>query len=229
MDLFFIQEKLRELLKEKVALGATQKQIAETLGIEQAHVSRFLNGRGNFRIPTLNQLLRFLQIDIEDLVPVEEMIRRVPMLDYSNSDYADVPVLKGRLGPGQPFPVEGRIAGYRAFLRSYVSKFHHPMMIAVGPKEEAMIPSIQPLDSVLLDMSPVKRKAPHLDRVYAVSLENGSGLRHCNVTGDSLLLVPENPRLGGGEPAEIRLEGKDILSIVKGEVVWVARELRGGT
>src|SRR5437870_2392418 len=134
MDLFAVQEKLRELLKEKVALGATQKQIAETLGIEQAHVSRFLNGRGNFRISTLNQLLPFLQIDMEDLVPMEEMIRRVPTLDYTNSDYADVPVLKGRLGPGQPFPVEGRIGGYRAFLRSFISRFHRPILIAAGPK-----------------------------------------------------------------------------------------------
>lgn len=226
MDLYAIQEKLRELLKEKVALGATQKEIAETLGIEQAHVSRFLNGRGNFRIATLNQLLGFLQIDIEDLVPVEEMIRRVPTLDYSNSDYADVPVLKGRLGAGQPFPVEGRIGGYRAFLRSYVSKFHRPMMIAVGPKEDTMLPSIQPLDAVLLDTSPAKRKAPRLDGIYAVSLGNDSGLRHCGLAGDSLLMVAENSRSRAGEPAEIHLEGKDILSIVKGEVVWVARELR---
>lgn len=225
MDLFAIQEKLRGLLKEKVALGATQTQIAETLGIEQAHVSRFLNGRGNFRISTLNQLLRFLQIDIEDLIPVEEMVRRVPLLDYANSDYADVPVLKGRIGPGQPFPFEGRIGDYRAFLRSFVGQFHHPILIVVGPKEEAMIPSIQPSDLVLLDTNPAKRKAPHLDRVYAVSLEHGSGLRHCGVAGDSLLLVSENPRWGGSKPAEIRLEGKDILSIVKGEVVWVAREL----
>ena len=212
-------------MKEKVALGATQKQIAEMLGIEQAHVSRFLNGRGNFKLPTLNQLLRFLQIDIEDLVPMEEMIRRVPTLDYANSDYADVPVLKGRLGPGQPFPVEVRISGYRAFLRSFSGKFHHPMLIAVGSKEEAMIPSIQPSDLVLLDTKPAKRKAPHLDSVYALSLGNGSGLRHCGLAGNSLLLVPENPRWRGSEAAEIRLEGIDITSIVKGEVVWVGREL----
>lgn len=225
MDLFTVQEKLRALLKERIALGATQKQVAEALGIEQAHVSRFLNGRGNFHLSTLNRLLRFLAIDLEDLVPVEEMIRRVPTLDYANSDYTDVPLLKGRLGPGQPFPVEGRIGGYRAFLRSFVSEFHRPVLLVVGPKEEAMIPAIQPLDLVLLDTHPAKRRAPRLDRIYAVALEGGSGLRHCGLTGSSVVLVGENPRGGETRPTEISLENVDILSVVRGEVVWIGREL----
>lgn len=225
MNLFAVQEKLRELLKEKIALGTTQKQVAEALDIEQAHVSRFLSGRGNFRLPTLNQLLRYLGADLEDLIPVEELIKRAPRLDYADSDYADVPMLKGKLGPGQPFPLDGKIGGYRAFLRSFVSEFRRPLLVAVSPREEAMVPSIQPLDLVLLNTDPAKRKAPRLDRVYAVSLEGGSGLRHCSVAGNSLLLVPENPRWREGRPTEIRLEGIDILSVVRGVVVWIGREL----
>ena len=225
MDLIAIQEKLRALLKERVALGATQKQIAEALGIEQAHVSRFLNSRSNFRLTMLNQLLLFLGIDIEDLIPVEEMLRRVPRLDYADSDYADIPLLKGKLGPGQPFPVEGRIAGYRAFLRTFVTEFHRPLLVPLGPKEEAMAPTIQPHDLVMLDTDPARRKAPQLDRIYAVSLESGSGLRHCGLVGNSLVLVAGSPRWPENRPQEISLEGLDILSVVRGEVVWVGREL----
>ena len=225
MDLLVVQEKLRELLKERIALGATQRQIAEALNIEQAHVSRFLNGRGNFRLATLNQLFRYLGIDLEDLVPVEEMMKRVPRLDYADSDYADIPLLKGKLGPGHAFPPEGRIEGYRAFLRSFISGFHRPLLIAVGAKEEAMIPSIQPLDLVLLDTNPAKRKAPRLNRIYAVSLEEGTGLRHCTLAGNSLVLMAENSRGREGKASEITLEEKDILSIVRGDIVWVGREL----
>jgi transcriptional regulator with XRE-family HTH domain len=225
LDLFTVQEKLRELLKERIALGATQRQIAEALDIEQAHVSRFLNGRGNFRIATLNLLFRYLGIDLEDLIPVEEMMKRVPRLDYANSDYADIPLLKGKLGPGHAFPPEGRIEGYRAFLRSFVRKFHRPVLIAVSAKEEAMIPTIQPLDVVLLDTDPDKRRAPQLDRIYAVSLEGGAGLRHCRLASNSLVLVAENPRWRESKATELSLGGKDILTIVRGEVVWVARTL----
>ena len=225
MDLFTVQEKLRQLLKERIALGSTQRQIAEALDIEQAHVSRFLNGRGNFRIATLNQLFRYLGIDLEDLVPVEEMMKRVPRLDYANSDYADIPLLKGKLGPGHAFPPEGRIEGYRAFLRSFVKEFHRPVLITVGAKEDAMIPSIQPLDMVLLDTDPAKRRAPQLDRIYAVSLAGGAGLRHCGLAGNSLVLVAENPSWREGKATEISLDEKDILTIVRGEVVWVGRKL----
>jgi transcriptional regulator with XRE-family HTH domain len=225
VDLFVVQEKLRTLLKERIALGTTQRQVAEALGIEQAHVSRFLNGRGNFHLSTLNQVLRFLDLDVEDLIPVEEMVRRVPTLDYANSDYTDVPVLKGKLGPGQPFPVEGKIGGYRAFLRSFVGEFQRPVLMHVGAKEEAMIPAIQPSDLVLLDTSPAKRKAPRLDRIYAVALENGSGLRHCGLAGSSVVLVGENPRAGENSPTEISLESVDILSVIRGEVVWISRGL----
>jgi len=225
MDLLTVQEKLRQLLKERIALGATQRQIAEALDIEQAHVSRFLNGRGNFRIATLNQLFRYLGIDLEDLISVEEMMKRVPRLDYANSDYADVPLLKGKLGPGHPFPPEGRIEGYRAFLRSFVSEFHRPLLIAVSSKEDAMVPAVQPLDFVLLDTNPARRRAPNLDRIYAVSLEGGAGLRHCGLAGNSLVLVAENPSWREGKAVEVSLEDKDILSIVRGEVVWISREL----
>jgi transcriptional regulator with XRE-family HTH domain len=229
MDLLAVQEKLRELLKERIALGATQRQIADALDMEQAHVSRFLNGRGNFRIGTLNQLFRFLNIDLEDLIPVEEMMKRVPRLDYANSDYADVPLLKGKLGPGHAFPPEGRIDGYRAFLRNFVRQIHKPLLIAVSAKEEAMVPTVQPLDYVLLDTNPARRRAPLLDRIYAVSLEGGASLRHCGLAGNSLVLIAENPSWREGKALEIPLEGKDILSIVRGEVVWIGRELpRGG-
>ena len=152
-------------------------------------------------------------------------MRRVPRLDYADSDYADIPLLKGKLGPGQAFPVEGRIAGYRAFLRNFVSALHRPLLVTVGPKEEAMIPVIQPLDLVLLDTDPAKRKAPRLDRIYAVALEGGTGLRHCGLAGSSLVFVPENPRAKELGPAELRLEGRDILTVVRGEVVWIGREL----
>lgn len=225
VDLLVVQEKLRELLKERIALGATQRQIAEALDIEQAHVSRFLNRRGNFRLSTLNQLLRYLGIDLEDLVPVEEMMKRVPRLDYADSDYADIPLLKGKLGPGQAFPPEGRIAGYRAFLRNFVSEFYRPVLMEVALKEEAMIPTVRPLDLVLLDTDPEKRKAPRLERIYAVSLEGGSGLRHCGRTGTSVLLVPDNPAWREGRPEEIRVGASEILSVIRGEVVWVGREL----
>ena len=156
---------------------------------------------------------------------MEEIIRRAPRLDYANSDYADVPLLKGKLGLGQPFPVEGRIAGYRAFLREFVSKFHRPLLVVVSPKEEAMVPTIRPLDLVLLDTDPEKRKTPELKHIYAVSVGGGSGLRHCGLAGSSLMLMPENPRWPESHPTEVRLEGLDILSIVRGRVVWTGREL----
>ena len=85
--------------------------------------------------------------------------------------------------------------------------------------------SIQPLDLVLLDTDPAKRKTPRLDRIYAVSLLSGSGLRRCGLAGTSLLMSSDNLRWRDSKPAEIRLEGIDILSIIRGEVVWVGREL----
>ena len=137
MDILLLQEEIRKLLKERIALGATQKQVADALNIEQAHVSRFLHGQGNFRLTTLSLLMRYLKVEVEDLISVEEIIRRAPRLDYSDSDYTDVPMLKGKLGPGQPFPVEGKIGGYRAFLRNFISVFHRPVLISVGPREDS--------------------------------------------------------------------------------------------
>ena len=64
-----------------------------------------------------------------------------------------------------------------------------------------------------------------MNRVYAVSFDDGSGLRHCGVAGDRVLLVPGNARSYESGPTELSIANVDILSVIRGEVVWVGREL----
>jgi hypothetical protein len=88
-----------------------------------------------------------------------------------------------------------------------------------------MLPTIQPNDLLLLDLSPERRRHPKMTRIYAVSLEEGGTVKRCEVVGRELVVMPENMQQRGFSPRTIPLTDRDLLEIIRGEVVWIGREL----
>jgi hypothetical protein len=49
--------------------------------------------------------------------------------------------------------------------------------------------------------------------------------KRCEVVGRELVVMPENMQQRGFSPTTIPLADRDILEIIRGEVVWIGREL----
>jgi SOS-response transcriptional repressor LexA len=138
---------------------------------------------------------------------------------------AEVPMLKGRIAAGQPFPVDARFSGSRVFTAEFLSHFTRPVLIKVGASEQSMMPTVQPNDLLLIDQSEERRRHPEFGRIYALSLEEGGTVKHCEVVENELVIVPENMQQRGFSPRTVSLERANILEIVRGQVVWIGREL----
>ena len=216
MNFTAVQKRLLEHLRGRVERGeTTESGLAAMLDYSQPQVHNVLKGERGLTPEFADRVLRVFGMEIEDLTPERN----------KNSRFREVRILKGQIAAGQPFPLEMNWAGTRVFTAEFLTRFREPILVKVGRSETSMLPTIQPNDLLLLDQSPERRRRPKMTRIYAVSLEEGGTVKRCEVVGKELVVMPENMQERGFSPRTIALSDRDILEIVRGEVVWIGREL----
>jgi len=219
MNFTAVQRQLLEHLRALVERGSTTESgLAKRLGYSQPQVHNVLKGERGLTPQFADTVLRVFDMQIEDLLPE-------PRQPRSDQRFREVRILKGHLAAGQPFPLEAIWSGSRVFTTEFLERYQDPMLVKVGKSETSMLPTIQPNDLLLLDQSPDRRARPKMTRIYAVSLEEGGTVKRCEVVGRELVVMPENMQQRGFSPRTIPLADRDILEIIRGEVVWIGREL----
>jgi transcriptional regulator with XRE-family HTH domain len=203
----------------------SERRLALETGFSQPHVHNVLKGARQLTPGVADRLMGRLGMGIEDLFEVPELERAMPYREFRDSPFREVPVLKGRIAAGQPFPVDARFAGTRAFTAEFLRQFTRPVLVKVGANEVSMVPSVCPNDLLLIDQSEEKRKKPEFARIYALSLEEGGTIKRCEIVEGELVIVPENMQQRGFSPRTISLQEANILDIIRGQVVWIGREL----
>jgi transcriptional regulator with XRE-family HTH domain len=214
------QQRLLDSLRTMVNQGnTTESALAERLGYSQPQVHNVLKGERGLTPEFADAALRVLNMQLEDLLPER--------FHSGNKDerFREVRILKGHIAAGQPFPLETVWSGSRVFTTEFLNRYHDPILVKVGKNETSMLPTIQPNDLLLLDQSPDRRRRPKMTHIYAVSLEEGGTVKRCEVVGRELVVMPENMQQRGFSPRTIPLADRDILDIIRGEVVWIGREL----
>jgi hypothetical protein len=211
-----LDRRLLEHLRGLVSRGdMTETGLAERLGYSQPHLHNVLKGDRGLGRDLADRALEAFDFQVEDLL---EQRQRDPR-------FREVRILKGQIAAGQPFPLEVNWAGTRVFTAEFLSRYKDPLLVKVGKTETSMLPTIQPSDLLLLDQSIERRSTPKMTRIYAVSLEEGGTVKRCEIVGKELVVMPENMQQHGFSPRTIPLADRDILEIIRGEVVWIGREL----
>ena len=226
MNFATLQKRLIFHLKTRVRRREmSERGLARLTGFSQPHIHNILKGVRQLTPDVADSILDRLEIEVEDLLGPEEIRRRLPQREFKASPFREVPVLKGRIAAGQPFPVETVWTASRVFTAEFLKRYANPVLVKVGPSETSMLPTIQPSDLLLLDQSPERRQRPRLNRIYALSLPEGGTVKRCHIVGREMLIIPENMQQRGFAPQTISLEDRNILEVVRGEVVWIGREL----
>jgi len=202
-------------------VDTTESGLAETLDYSQPQVHNVLKGERGLTPEFADRALAAFDMQVEDLLPGR------PQRDPK---FREVRILKGQIAAGQPFPLEMNWSGTRVFTAEFLGRYKDPMLVKVGRSETSMLPTIQPNDLLLLDQSPDRRRHPKMTRIYAVSLtqcdgDEGGTVKRCEVVGRELVVMPENMQQRGFSPRTLPLADRDILEIIRGEVVWIGREL----
>lgn len=221
-----IEERLLNNLRARVKRREiSERRLALQTGFSQPHIHNVLKGARQLTSDVADRLMTRLGIDLEDLFEISELERVLPHREFKDSAFREVPMLKGRIAAGQPFPVDARYAGTRAFTAEFLKQFVRPVLVKVGATEISMLPTIQPNDLLLIDQSEEKRRTPVFTKIYALNLDEGGTTKHCEIVNGELVIVPENLQQRGFSPRTVSLEDRNILDIVRGVVVWVGREM----
>jgi transcriptional regulator with XRE-family HTH domain len=221
-----IEERLLDNLRARVKRREiSERRLALQAGFSQPHIHNVLKGARQLTSEVADRLMERLGLDIEGLFETSELERVLPHREFKDSPFREVPMLKGRIAAGQPFPVDVRYAGTRAFTAEFLKQFVRPVLVKAGATEVSMLPTIQPNDLLLIDQSEEKRRHPVFGKIYALNLDEGGTTKHCEVVNGELVIVPENMQQRGFSPRTISLEEHNILDIVRGVVVWIGREL----
>lgn len=226
MNFSELEQRLLDNIRARVKKREiSERRLAINTGFSQPHIHNVLKGARQLTSEVADRVMSKLGIRIEDLFEVNELEKALPYREFRDSAFTEVPLLKGRIAAGQPFPVEARFSGSRAFTSEFVGHFANPVLIKVGASEISMLPVIQPNDLLLIDQDEEKRRKPLFSKIYALSLDEGGTIKHCEVVERELVVVPQNMQQRGFTPRTVSLEERNILDVVRGEVVWIGREL----
>ena len=77
MDFQELERRFIDNLKQRIRSGElTERGLARLAGISQPHVHNVLKGKRIFSLPTADQILRVLRLDLLDLISPEEIDRK---------------------------------------------------------------------------------------------------------------------------------------------------------
>lgn len=218
-----LADRLVRYLNELVRRGeVSERGLAKLSGYSQPHIHNVLHRVRALKISTADRLLETLGIPLTALFTQDELAGRA---ERSPSQGQPVALLQGPLGAGAPFPREMQRPTIQFLPGQTLEGLVNPVLAKLSPEERSAWPTLWPQDLLLLDRSPQRRKTPTLDWFYALEWQGGSYVCRCRRMGSTLLTITEHE--GSVEPpARIPAEPGELLSIVRGVVVWVSRDLR---
>ena len=120
-----------------------------------------------------------------------------------------------------------------AFQSDFVKKFTRPVCLRVGRHEDAMAPTIQSGDVVLIDQNITRRRKPRSGHLYAVSYgpltdKDGGALHRVELSGRTLVLNSDHPDKSAYPTRTFDITAAMLPDILLGEVVWISRTLPRG-
>lgn len=201
-----LQNRVRALVRERIEKGElTGTELANRIGLKQAHISNFLAERRGLSIEAMDRVMEVMQIDVRDLLPEER--RKMPQCQGTDSAFDSIPVvptealLQGDFGPGE-------IVEFLRFKKSFLRRIRPEManqrmswqrfVLIKTDKDsgEAMRPRLLPGATLLIDrhynsLRSYRRREANL---YVVKKGAACWVRYVELQGDQLTLRPENQK-----------------------------------
>jgi len=231
-----LQDRLRAHIRARIdRRELTGVMLSLQAGLQQGHLSNFLNARRGLSLESMDRLLDALQIGVLDLVDAQEIEQRV--LRPSATGLESVAVISvehaARLARFSPEQVGGTVNFRKAFLRRlrpndvcnrgdwlrFVSvKLDRKNVRAVFARSAAGATLL--VDRHYTSLDPYRRFQPNL---YAVRLHSRCAVGYVSLAGDHLVLRPRNPEL----PVELARinRARSYCDYIVGRVCHVAIEV----
>jgi len=221
--------------------NGNQKRMAETLGIQQPQLNKFLNRKSNLRINSLAEILDKIgaKIVFPDETPdisrevhfVKPRIVNAEEIGWPvDEDYLAVPLASMPVAAGPGIIPEEKIQSWVLVWRSHESVRHRSNLVAVeiGRDQRSMEPTLHPGDIVLIDRNDFIPKSPP-GNIYLVRFPGGDGEAGLSIKRvqlysknkqDLISFYSDNPQYPPDiYDLNVEYDG-DIKRAIVGRVVW---------
>ena len=149
--------------------------------------------------------------------------------------FVALPLLANPIAAGQPLaiapdPERDRTLSFR---ETVVRKFTRPICLRIGPREESMLPTLEPGDVVVIDQDPNRRRSPKAGHIYAVNFgplsgDDGGAAKRIELSGGMLVVTSDNMNKQEYPTQVFNVTDVNLLDALVGEVVWTGRYLGSG-
>lgn len=230
-----LQEKLRQVLWARIEAGElTGLKLAEQTGFQQAHISNFLNRKRGLSLAGMDKVLQVQHLSVLDLLDPAEVNRRASIPPPSEDEFENVLLVDPPTAATKPLitaeDVRDILKFKKAFLRRLRpepandrSEWHRFVLIKAAARDAmGMYPRLLPGSTLLIDrhynsLKPYRKGEASM---YAVQTEDGCTVRYVSVSGNHLVLRPNNPTYAV-EVIPIEM-GKTFADYIVGRVCHVA-------
>ena len=208
MRLQDLQDKLRAHIRARIDRGElTGTGLSREAGFQQGHLSNFLNARRGLSLESMDRLLDTLNIGVLDLADLKDIERRASH-PAGASGFESVAVVSGEQAARLPRFTPEQVRESRNFSKSFLRKLKPNdasnrsewlrfVLLQLDAKAAGgMFPHIPAGATLLVDrhynsLQPYRRLQPN---IYAVHAEARCLIGYVSVSGDHLVLRPQNPQ-----------------------------------
>jgi len=244
-----MQEALRREVRKRIDAGEmTGMALARRTRFTQAHISNFLNGKRGLKLSALDRMLKAIGMNVYDLLNPNELVKFAAVPPGADEEYADVPLVEGRIAAGSEVIVNEEVKEVLKFRRAFLGRIRADLaslpaagarkqwtrfvLIKVDQKEgHSMWPRLNPGSTLLIDRhyNSLAGYRKNDRNMYAVRKGDACTVKYVELVRqrgedgrDALVLRPHN----ADYPVEVLPieEGQTYADLVIGRVAHVSVE-----
>ncbi|HVO63383.1 MAG TPA: LexA family transcriptional regulator [Terriglobales bacterium] len=208
MTFQMLQHGLRKKLWEKIeSRGLTGTALASRAGLQQAHISNFLNGKRGLSLEAMDRVLAAENLSVLDLIDPEEINRRASIPTSEEAEFQNVPLVRTCRAAGEPRIARRTVWEILKFRSSFLNnlrascdearaQWERFVALRVDAREGmSMFPRLLPGATVLIDrhynsLEPYRRSEHNM---YVVRSPEHCSIRYIESVGGNIVLRPHNP------------------------------------
>ena len=208
MNFADLQNNLRKVLWWRIDnQSLTGMKLAQQIGVEQGHVSNFLNRKRGLSVAAMDRALGAQRLSVLDLLKPAEINKRATLVPPSEEDYESVVLVRATVAAREPLVEQQQVQDALKFKKTFLRrlrpasgrerrKWQRFVLVKVEARDGmSMYPRLTPGATVLVDrhynsLQPYRRGSDR--NMYAVRTPSGCTVKYVEMSGGNMVLRPHN-------------------------------------
>ena len=203
-----LQDNLRKALWGRIEAGhLTGLRLAQQIGVQQAHVSNFLNRKRGLSLEAMDRVLGTQRISVLDLLSPREINMRASIVPPSDDDFENILLVDAAVAARDPMIMQSQVRDFLKFKKAFLKRLRPSVrgkdrsgwrrfvLFKLDAREGmSMYPRLLPGATVLIDrhynsLVPYRKGESNM---YAVARNGGCTVKYVELSGRNLVLRPHN-------------------------------------